>query len=96
MFETRQLWWSHDIVNVLDATELCALKWLILRGTWSVKASLVKRPTSAQVLISRLMGSGPMSGSMLTAWSLAPAWDSVSTSLCPSPTHTLSLSLPQE
>ena len=47
-------------------------------------------PTSAQVMISRSVGSSPPSGSVLTAWNLEPASDSVS--LCPSPARTLSLS----
>lgn len=29
-FGTRQRWWFHNIVNVLNATELRTLKWLIL------------------------------------------------------------------
>ena len=61
-------------------------------------------PTSAQVMISQFVGSSPTSCFMLTAQSLEPASDSVSLSLCPSPTHVLflslslspSLSLPQE
>ena len=48
--------------------------------------------TMAQVMISQLVGLSPTLGSELTAWSLEPASDSVSPSLCPSPTHTLSLS----
>ena len=48
---------------------------------------------SAQIMILRLMGSGPASGSVLTARSLEPASHSVSPSLCPSPAHALSLSL---
>ena len=52
-------------------------------------------PTSAQVMISQFVSSSPTSGSVLTAQSLEPASDSVSlsVSLCPSITHTLSLSL---
>ena len=49
-------------------------------------AQLVKRLTSAQVMISQFMGLSPASGSVLTAQSLKPAPDSVSPSL--------SLSLP--
>ena len=60
------------------------------RGTWVAQS--VKRPTLAQVMISQLVSSNPMLGSVLTAWSLEPASDSVSPSLCPSPTCTLSLS----
>ena len=57
-------------------------------------AQWVKHPTSAQVMISRFVGSSPASGSVLTARSLEPASDSVSPSLSlPLPAHTLSLSL---
>ena len=65
-------------------------------GSWV--AELVKRPTLAQVMISQFVGSSPASGSVLTAWSLEPASDSVSPhlSLCPSPACTLSLSLSQK
>ena len=50
-----------------------------LRGSWVVQ--LVGRPTSAQVMISRSVGSSPTSGSVLMARSLEPASDSVSPSL---------------
>ena len=40
-------------------------------------AQSVKRPTSAWVMISRFVGSGPALGSVLTAWSLEPASDTV-------------------
>ena len=54
------------------------------RGTWVAQS--VKRPTSAQVMISRSVSSSPASGSVLTAQSLEPASDSVSPSLsAPSP-----------
>ena len=56
-------------------------------------AQSVERPTLAQVMISRLVSSSPVVGSVLTAQSLEPALDSVSPSLCPFPAHTLSLSL---
>ena len=49
------------------------------RGAWVAQS--VERPTSAQVMISRLMSSSPASGSVLTAQSLGPASDSVSPSL---------------
>ena len=55
--------------------------------------SSLEDPTSAQVMISRFVGSSPASGSVPTARGLEPASDSVSPSLCPSPAHTLSLSL---
>ena len=44
-------------------------------------AQSVKRLTSAQVMIAWFMSSSPESGSVLTAQSLEPAWDSVSPSL---------------
>ena len=43
-------------------------------------AQLVEHLTSAQVTISQFMSSSPASGSVLTAQSLDPASDSVSTS----------------
>ena len=49
------------------------------RGAWVVQS--VKRPTSAQVMISRSVSSSPASGSGLMAQSLEPASDSVSPSL---------------
>ena len=48
-------------------------------GAWVVQS--VKYPTSAQVLISQSVGSSPALGSVLTAQSLEPASDSVSSSL---------------
>ena len=53
-------------------------------GAWAAQS--VKRPTSAQVMISRFVSSSPASGSALTARSLEPASDSVSPFLsAPSP-----------
>ena len=49
------------------------------RGAWVAQS--VERPTSAQVMISRSVGSSPASGSVLTAQSLGPVPDSVSPSL---------------
>ena len=51
----------------------------ILRGAWVTQ--LVERLTLAQVMISRLVGLSPASGSVLTAQSLEPASDSVCVSL---------------
>ena len=59
------------------------------RGAWVAQS--LKRPTLAQVMISRFVGSSPASGSVLTAQSLEPASDSVSPSL-PLP-HSCSVSL---
>ena len=47
-------------------------------GTWV--APLVRYPTSAQVMISLFMGSSPAMSSVLTAWSLEPASDFMSSS----------------
>ena len=44
-------------------------------------AQLVKRLTSAQLMISQFMSLSPMLGSVLTAQSLEPSLDSVSPSL---------------
>ena len=56
-------------------------------------AQSVKQPTSAQVMISRFVGSSPVSGSVLMAQSLDPALDSVPPSLsAPLLTYTMSLS----
>ena len=53
----------------------------------------VKRSTLAQVMISRFMGSSPVLGSVLTAWSLEPASDPVSPSLSAPPLLVLCVSL---
>ena len=60
------------------------------RGSWV--AQLVRRLTSAQVMISQFVGSSPTLGSVLTARRLEPAADSVSPPLS-SPARTLCLSL---
>ena len=52
----------------------------------------VERPTSPQVMISRLMSLSPASDSVLTAQSLEPASDSASPSLCAPPLLVLCLS----
>ena len=59
-------------------------------------AQSVKRPTSAQVMISQSVSPNPASGSVLTAPSLEPASDSVSPSLSSSSAHALSLPLSQK
>ena len=60
-------------------------------GAWVAQS--VKRPASAQVMISRFVSSGPALGSLLTAQSLEPASGSVSPSLCAPPLLTLCLSV---
>ena len=63
------------------------------RGAWV--AQLVKHLTSAQVMILQFVSLSPVSGSVLTAQSLEATSDSVSSFLCPSPAHALSLSVSQ-
>ena len=63
-------------------------------GAWVAQS--VKRPTSAQVTISRSVSSSPASGSVLTAQSLEPVSDSVSPSLSAPPPFMLCLSLSQK
>ena len=58
-------------------------------GIWVVQS--VGRLASAQVMVSRFVGSSPVLGFVLTAQSLEPASDSVSPSLSTSPAHALSL-----
>ena len=65
------------------------------RGTW-VAQSVVERPISAQVVISRFVTSSPASGSVLTAQGLEPAWDPGSPSLSGPPRLMLCLSLSQK
>ena len=59
-------------------------------GTWV--AQLGKHLTLAQVMVSRFMGSSPVSGSVLTAQSLELASDPESPSLSTSPMLALCLS----
>ena len=61
---------------------------------WGARvAQPVKHLTSAQVMVSQLMGLSPASGSVLTGGSLEPASDSVSPSLSAPPLLMLCLSL---
>ena len=62
-----------------------------LWGAWVAQS--VERPTSAQVVISRSVSSSPASGSVLTAQSLEPASDSVSSSVSAPPLLMLCLSV---
>ena len=63
-------------------------------GAWVAQS--VKRPTSAQVTISRSVSSSPASGSGLMPQSLKPASESVSPSLSAPPLFMLCLSLSQK
>ena len=66
-----------------------SLKFTQLWGAWVAQS--LKRPTLAQVMISRLVGLSPPLGSVLTAQSLESASDScLPLSLCPSPAHAVS------
>ena len=65
------------------------IKKLWFRGAWVGQS--VKRPTSAQVMISQFVGLSPVSGSVLTAQSLEPVSHSVSPSLSAPPLFTLCL-----
>ena len=56
-------------------------------------AQSVKHPTSAQVMISQFVSSSPSWDSVLTAWSLDLASDSVTPSLCAPPLLSLCLSV---
>ena len=64
------------------------------RGAWV--AQLVRCLTPAQDMVSRFVGSSPMSGSVLTAWSLEPASDSVSLFFSTRPLLALCLSFKNE
>ena len=61
-----------------------------IRGAWVAQS--VKRPTSAQGMISQLVSSSPTLDSVLTAQSLEPASDSLSPSLSSPPLLMFSLS----
>ena len=71
---------------------LWVLKNVQCRGAWGAQSVEFERPTSAQVVISRLASSSPASGSVLTAQSPEPASDSVPPSLSAPPLLMLSLS----
>ena len=58
-------------------------------GAWVAQS--VKRPISAQVMISTFMSLSPVLGSVLKAQSLEPALDSVSLSFSAPPLLTLAL-----
>ena len=74
----------YDLQPVTGVWEAClnlpiSFRIILARGAWV--AQLVERPTSAQVMISQLVSSRPVSGSGLTARSPEPASDSASPSL---------------
>ena len=59
------------------------LKKINMEGAWVAQSTVCS--TSAQIMISRFVGSSPASGSVLTVESLGPASDSVSHSLSAPP-----------
>ena len=61
------------------------------RGSWVAQS--VKHLTWAQVIISQFVSPSPTSGSVLTAWSLEPALDSVFPSLSAPPPFVFCLCL---
>ena len=65
---------THDY-KILSAPKTALFKNIYARGAWVAQS--VEHPTSAQVMISQLMGSSPASGYVLTAQGLEPASDSV-------------------
>ena len=79
--ELLQIWKHFTLVAILKSQES--------GGAWV--APSVEPLTSAQVMISQLVGSSPALGSVQTARSLEPASDSVSPSLSAPPLPVLSL-----
>ena len=83
----------YRIVESIDCKSETTLKFYVKGGIWVAQS--VKCSTSAQVIISWLVGSSSVSGSVLTAQSLEPTQDSASPSLSAPPLLTLCLSLLQ-
>ena len=83
LFEERIQWSfmqvNHRLEILLHFSFIFSFKIFLSKGTWVARP--VERPTSAQVVISRFVGSSPAWGSVLTARSLEPTSDSVSPSL---------------
>ena len=73
---------ARSLASLGFSLSMC-LKNTKYQGVWV--AQLVKRPTSAHIMISQPMSSSPESGSVLTARSLEPPSDSVSPSLSAPP-----------
>ena len=80
----------------VNSKAICHIPQSLFEMTWDRGARVaqsVVRPTSAQIMMSRFPSSSPASGSVLTAQSLEPAWDSASPSLSAPPRLLLCLSL---
>ena len=76
-------WWGWGAWVENQTRKLCSQNRGKLWGAWVTQS--VKRPTSAQVIISQSVGSSPVSGSVLIAQSLEPVSDSVFLSLSAPP-----------
>ena len=70
---------AYFFLKSMSTLLLLLNKILYYWGAWMAQS--VERPTSAQIMISQFVSSSPASGSVLTAQSLEPAWDSMSPSL---------------
>ena len=81
----------YEFQSLLSCSEVHVLLKKTRRGAWVAQS--VERPTSAQVMILRFVGSSPTSGSALTAQRLDLASDSMSPSLSAPPM--LALCLPE-
>ena len=89
-----ETYFSHGKGQKLEQAELKCKSSFKVAWTWGAwVAQSVKRPTSAQVTISRSVSLSPESGSGLMARSLEPVSDSVSPSLSAPPPFMLCLSL---
>ena len=94
LFFSSSLYYSSSLFLLSWTLVLLCIRHSL--GAWVAQS--VKRPTSAQVMISRFMGSSPALGSVLIAQSLEPVSDSVCVSLSLPLPHScyLSLSLSQK
>ena len=67
---------SVAVFSLADVLSYCLNHHTEISASWGAwVAQLAECPTSAQVMISWSVGSSPMSGSVLTAQSLEPAWE---------------------
>ena len=82
--------WGYYQLLIRPRTGILIMKLRESRGAWVAQS--VKCPTLAQVMISLFVSSSSTSSSVLTAQELEPALDSVSPSLCPSLTCSVSIS----
>ena len=89
--------WFSDLVTGIELSASGAGELVKNTRAWGAwVAPSVELLTSAQVMISRSVGSSPASGSVLMAQSLETALDSVSPSLSAPPLRILCFSLSQK